>query len=55
MTAARGTHLPLGHGTDSPVPVKGERRVISQEAGDFRFAEAQEAARRMFTSAFSLL
>ena len=54
MIAASGWRLPLRLGTDSPEPVKCDRRVISQEVGDLRLAEAQEAARRMFTSVFSL-
>lgn len=52
MTEASGKLLALRLGTDSPEPVKCDRRNISQEAGDLRLAKAQEAARRMFTFAF---
>ena len=55
MTAASGRLLALCLGTDSPEPVKCDRRDISREVGDLRLAEAQEAARRMLTSAFSLV
>ncbi len=52
MTAASGRLLALCLGTDSPEPVKCDRRDISQEAGGLRLAEAQETARQVFTSAF---